>query len=85
MATVNYVISARVSLEAGASSMRWWGTFTVERGSGGAFEKARHAKIEEKYVLELQDKRRGEILITLVEKQAGVPKDYHFRGVSPLE
>lgn len=85
LARVSYTLSEWVSLASGASSLKWQGTFTVEGGAGGAFEKGQHPKLEGEYIIGLEDRRRGKIAITLVEKQAGVPKVYHFRGVGPLE
>ncbi len=76
LARVSYTILERVSLEGSASSLKWQGTFTTE---------GEHPKLEGQYIIGLQDRRRGKMVITLVEKEAGVPKLYHFRGIGPLE
>lgn len=76
IAEIRYTVSEWVSLRGGSSSMRWQGTFIPE---------GEHPKLEGTYIIELEDKRRGRLLITLIQKQTGIPTLYHFRGVTPLE
>jgi len=54
----------------------WWGSFIPE---------TEHRFVQGEYILELQDKRKGKIIITHIKAQSGAPNYYQFQGSGPLK
>jgi len=58
--------------------------FTLGEWHGDFIPEDEHLFIQGEYIIELQDKRKGKIIITNIEIQPGVPNHYQFQGSGSL-
>ena len=73
IATVDYQIWEKPQTE--YTLGEWWGNFILDRV----------IDIKGTNTIELEDGRRGEIVITNIKIQPGVPKHYQFQGSGSLK
>lgn len=75
IATVDYTIWHNPSTK--STLGEWHGDFIPE-------DEHLFIQGEGEYVIELQDKRKGKIIVTNIEIQPGVPTHYQFQGSGSL-
>ena len=74
IATIEYEIYYTPSTE--YTLGEWHGNFIPEN---------EHLYITGEYIIELQDKRKGRIIITHIKVQSGANNYYQFQGSGPLK
>ena len=73
IATVTYQLSEKPQTE--YTLGEWWGNFTPEDG---------HLSLKGEFILELEDGRKGRIIITNIRAQPGIPNHHQFQGSGSL-
>ncbi len=74
IATINYQLWHNPPTE--YTQREWHGSFISED---------EHLFVQGEYIIELQDKRKGRIIITNIKIQSGATSHYQFQGSGPLK